>query len=256
MIFIQTVSAQTLIEPSSRDNISFNCNSSNHLRQTDSFMMSVFGKEGFQRYFKVDCFKNKDNKTDTGKYLQPCDTNQLSHCREALITYSYINQKVPLKIELNSYISEKYNYCNPSIVWPYLLTQIPLNHLQLLSPEEINKKFKKKFKKKSIVIILKNIIIRYSKNPSEDPTFINNKFDSSRGKYPHREIIVHKAAKNWNGGFYYLAYDNKYSLDHDDEKLHHQKAYFIDATTGSILYEIILVDIKDEKLKHYKPRKD
>lgn len=254
LILTQKITAQPGNNPSSTINLNFKNNTSHHLRLADSVMISIFGEVGFKQFFKVTCFKDLCKKNDTGKYLQPCDTNQLSNCTEANITYTYINNKVPMKIEFYSIYREKNKYCKPIVVWNYLTMQIPINHLQLLSPDEIEIKFKKKFKKNNIVFSLNNVV-KYSINLSKELSIMYHPSDSTGKEYPHNKIIKHKAANDWNSGFYYMAYDSTYYLKHDHEKLHHQKLFIIDASTGEILYEIILISKKDEKLKHYNPIK-
>lgn len=254
LILTQKITAQPGNNPSSTINLTFKNNTSQHLRLADSVMISIFGEVGFKQFFKLECFKDLCIKNDTGKYLQPCDTNQLSNCTEANITYTYINNKVPMKIEMYSFYNGKNKYCKPIVLWNYLTMQIPINHLQLLSPDEIIKRKKRKFKKLNIVFS-QNTNIKYSINPIVEPLFKTYPQDTTIKEYPQHKVIKLKAANNWKGGFYYIAYDSTYDFKHDDEKLHYQKQFLIDAETGEILYEIILIGIKDEKLKHYNPKK-
>jgi hypothetical protein len=196
----------------------------------DSTMKSIFGETGFYKNFAMTCLQNPCEKgyfyNNSFVSNNPCSTQPQDSCKEAIISYSYIKNGVPLKIKLLITITENRNLVNIENN-PFGKNKIPLERQNLLSISEIQKTINKKFSKDSIVILPYGNALVYSNTRIKQPEYKDegNKLNRDPG---YRLIKVSKAGKNWENGFVYIARSKDLKMQ--------KRVYHFDAVTGKLLF--------------------
>lgn len=196
----------------------------------DSTMKSIFGEIGFSKNFTISCLQNPCAKgyqyANTLVSNAPCATEPQDSCKEAIITYNYVEKDVPLTIKMLITIKE-----NGEIVYiennQYGSKQISIEKQNLLSISEIQKIISKKFPKDSLVILASNKALIYSYTRIQRPQakVEGNKLNRDPG---YRLLKETRYGKKWENGFIYS------SQSHNPRKSN--RIYHFDAVTGELLW--------------------
>jgi hypothetical protein len=195
----------------------------------DSTMTRIFGEIGFSQNFTMSCLQNPCEKgylyANTLVSNNPCSSEPQDSCKEAIISYSFVNKDVPLSIKMLITIKE-----NGEIVYiennPYGFKEISIEKQNLLSISEIHKIITKRFPKDSLVILTDNKALVYAHTPIKKPLSKNvgNKLNRDPG---YRLIKETRSGKNWENGFIYI------TQSHNPRKS--KRIYHFDAVTGKLL---------------------
>ena len=195
----------------------------------DSTMTRIFGEIGFSQNFTMSCLQNPCEKgylyANTLVSNNPCSSEPQDSCKEAIISYSFVNKDVPLSIKMLITIKE-----NGEIVYiennPYGFKEISIEKQNLLSISEIHKIITKRFPKDSLVILTDNKALVYAHTPIKKPQSkdVGNKLNRDPG---YRLIKETRSGKNWENGFIYI------TQSHNPRKS--KRIYHFDAVTGKLL---------------------
>lgn len=196
----------------------------------DSTMKSIFGEVGFDKYFTMSCLQNPCEKgylyNNTLASNKPCSTEPQDSCKEAIVTYNFVNKDVPLAIKMLVTIKE-----NGEIVYiennQYGSKQISIEKQNLLTVTEFQKSIAQKFPKDSLVVFAGNNALVYSHTRISKPKAGDegNKLNRDPG---YRLIKETRYGKNWKNGFVYRAQSNC--------RRKSQRIYHFDAVTGKLLW--------------------
>jgi len=196
----------------------------------DSTMKSIFGETGFSKHFTMSCLQNPCEKgylyNNTFESNKPCSTEPQDSCKEAIITYNYVEKDVPLAIKM--LITIKENGETVSIENnQFCSKQISMEKQNLLSISEINKIISKKFPKDSLVIFASNRVLIYSYNRIQRPLakVEGNKLNIDSG---YRLIKETGYGKNWENGFVYRTQSRNPRKSN--------RIYHFDDVTGKLLW--------------------
>jgi hypothetical protein len=196
----------------------------------DSTMKSIFGETGFSKNFTMSCLQNPCEKgyfyNNSIESSKPCSTEPQDNCKEAIITYRFINKNVPLTVKMLITIKKNGTFVNIENN-PYGKNKISIEKQNLLSISEIQKIITNKFPQDSLEILPYGNALRYSNTRVKQPKYTDegNKLNRDPG---YRLIEETKAGENWENGFIYIARSN-------DQKML-QRVYHLDAVTGELLW--------------------
>jgi hypothetical protein len=205
----------------------------------DSTMKSLFGEIGFSKYFTMSCLQNpcaKDYQhANTLVSNHPCASEPQDSCKEAIVTYNFVNKDVPLTIKMLITIKE-----NGEIVYiennPFGSMEVSIEKQNLLSVSEIQKIITKRFPKDSVTILADNKTLVYSHTRIQQPE------DKGKGKLNResgkRLIKETKAGKNWENGFIYSA------QSYNPRKP--KRIFHFDAVTGKLLWITEIYKVTNE----------
>lgn len=196
----------------------------------DSAMVSWFGDIGFPTHFEMECLQNPCEKGYLYAGLmvtdKPCAQEPQDSCKEAIISFRYKKQGVPLQIKM---MVSKQDGRDLVYVMNYQFGKKQFTYAEqsLLSIEEIQKKIKSAVPNDSLKLILGDRMLSFSNARIQPPSAQVE--DHRKVKDPgYRLLKETNAGKNWKGGFIYNAYDpNPRQL---------QKIYYFDASTGELLW--------------------
>jgi hypothetical protein len=195
---------------------------------SDNWMKQIFGNVGFSTNFTMSCLQNPCAKgylyANTMETNNPCTTEPQDSCMEAIITYRFINEGVPLTIRLLVSIKDGHEtiYVENK---QYEKMEISLERQNLLSLTEIRKIISTEFPKDSLVVLEEKTLSYGQKKMEHPPSGSRSKLD----KGPVTRLIKEtRAGKKWESGFIYSAYGtNPNKLD---------RVYHFDAVTGKLLW--------------------
>lgn len=195
----------------------------------DSTMKSLFGEIGFKKYFKTTCLQNPCEDgyfyANTMVTNKPCTTQPQSTCKEAIVTYKYVNQDVPLTVKMLITIKDNgdYIYIEDN---QYGKKEIAIEKQNLLSTEEMKFKINQLFPNHSISMPANDNILTYFNTPIKQPE--NKQYDKINRDPGYRLIKETIAGKSWKNGFVYTAFSS------NPNKL--QQVYFFNAVSGELLW--------------------
>ena len=195
----------------------------------DSAIIHIFGERGFLQNFTMSCLQNPCEKgyqyANTLVSNNPCSSEPQDSCKEAIITYSFVDKDVPLSIKMLITIKE-----NGEIVYiennHYGTKEISIEKQNLLSTSEIQKIITKRFPKDSLVILTDNKALVYAHTPIKQPLSkdVGNKLNRDPG---YRLIKETRSGKNWENGFIYSTQSRNPRKS--------KRIYHFDAVTGKLL---------------------
>lgn len=196
----------------------------------DSAMISWFGDIGFPSHFEMDCLQNPCEKGYLYANLmvsdKPCAEAPQDSCKEAIISFRYKKEGVPLQIKMMVSMQNGRDVVYVSN-YQFGKKQFSYAEQSLLSIDEMEKKMKSAFPNDSLKLIPGSQMLSFSNQRIQSPTSGSTtlpKF-SDPG---YRLLKETPAGKNWQGGFIYNAYDpNPRQL---------QKMYYFNASTGDLLW--------------------
>ncbi len=174
----------------------------------DSSMKAIFGKEGFKKNFVVTCLQNPCDRgykyANTFTTDKPCTTIPQNTCKEALITYNYINRNVPLQLKFLVTIKDNGEFVQLENN-QFGRQEIPIEKQNILSTDEIKVRIRQQFPTDSIFLVGYNNPLAYS---PEAPSVPNSApFNKTNRDAGFRIITETAYAKKWTGGFIYTAHN-------------------------------------------------
>jgi hypothetical protein len=210
----------------------------------DSMMKRVFGEIGFSNNFTMTCLQNPCAigylYANTLVSTNPCATEPQDSCKEAIVTYSYVKNDVPLTLKMLITIKE-----NGEIVYiennTYGLKEISIEKQNLLTISEIQKIITKRFPKDSLVILADNKALVYAHRPIKQPQSkdVGNKLNRDPG---YRLIKETRSGKNWENGFVYITQSRNPRKS--------KRIYHFDAVTGKLLSITEIYNVTNGNLSH------
>lgn len=205
---------------------------------TDSSMKGIFGKEGFKKNFAITCLQNPCDKgymyANTFTTDKPCTTIPQNTCKEALITYNYMNRNVPLQLKFLVTIKDNGEFVQLENN-QFGRQEIPIEKQNILSTDEIKVKIKQQFPTDSIFLVGYNNPLAYSSNAPSVPN--SAPFNKTNHDAGFKTITETTDAKKWTGGFIYTAHNrnpNKLPL-----------ICTFDATNGKLLWVRQIYQVAD-----------
>lgn len=196
----------------------------------DSAMISWFGDIGFPSHFEMDCMQNPCEKGYLYAGLmvsdKPCAEAPQDSCKEAIVSFRYKKEGVPLHIKMlvrllegrdNVYVEN----------FQFGKKQFSYAEQSLLSIDEMENKIKSALPNDSLKLVPGSQMLSFTNQRIQSPTSGSNTIPqfSDPG---YRLLKETPAGKNWQGGFMYNAYDpNPRQI---------QKMYYFDASTGDLLW--------------------
>lgn len=217
------------LEPPGENNISENFNI--RLKHAaDSTMKQIFGEAGFSQNFTMTCFQNPCEPgylyANTFVSQKPCSTEPQNNCKEALVTYSFVQKDVPLSVKIRITLKDNGTYADIENN-PFYSGPVSLDQQNLLSTTEIQKIIAENFRKDSLEILPYGNALVYYNSRIQQPEF--NKKDDKFARDPgYRLIEESKAGALWEHGFVYIARSNRLK---DQTRVHH-----FDAISGDLLW--------------------
>lgn len=195
----------------------------------DSTMKVIFGEIGCSKNFNMTCLQNPCAigylYANTLVSTNPCAAEPQDSCKEAIVTYSYIKNDVPLTLKMLITIKE-----NGEIVYiennTYGLKEISIEKQNLLTISEIQKIITKRFPNDSLVILADNKALVYAHRPIKQPQSkdVGNKLNRDP---EYRLIKETRSGKNWENGFVYITQSRNPRKS--------KRIYHFDAVTGKLL---------------------
>jgi hypothetical protein len=201
----------------------------------DNWMKQIFGHAGFTTNFTMTCLQNPCASgytyANTMETDNPCATEPQDSCMEAIITYRFIKEGVPLTIRMLVSIKDGHKTVFTENN-QYGKEEISLEQQNLLTITEIRKIISKEFPKDSLVVLEEKTLSYGLKKMAQTPSGSRSKLD--RGPV-NRLIKETRAGEKWEGGFIYSAYGT------NPNQL--KRIYHFDAVTGELLwiYEVFPV---------------
>jgi hypothetical protein len=202
----------------------------------DSTMIRHFGLVGFKRNFMMSCLQNPcmqgfahANILETGN---PCSDGPQDTCKEAVVTYNYVKQGVPLAIKMLVVMQEagEYVYIKNN---QFGTNEISLQQQNLLTTEAMRAQIRRQFPRDSLWMPTDNRALIYVTSGILRAV-LKKEATTGRGHRTDR-IKMSGAGKKWDGGFIYTAYGRKSPGI--------LKVYQFDATTGRLLWVESIVKI-------------
>jgi hypothetical protein len=198
----------------------------------DSTMKSFFGEQGFAQNFTMTCLQNPCAPgylyANTGtESSSPCTTQPQNTCKEAIITYSYVKNDVPLRVKMLVLLKDNGDYIYVENN-QYGAREISLKQQNLLSMSEIQAILSRNYPKAKLNIIsgAHTLVYSFGRVREAKPRF--NVKSSMQPYAVYKVLRETKAGKKWQGGFLYTAV----SLDPKKS----QEVYHFDATNGKLLW--------------------
>lgn len=205
----------------------------------DSTMKSIFGEIGFSKNFKMACLQNPCSKgytyANTLESNNPCASAPQDSCKEAIVTYNFVKNDVPLTIKMLITLKE-----NAEKVYiennTYGSKEVSIEEQNLLSVSEMQKIITKKFPKDNVIIFADSRTLVYSHTRIQQPK------DKTKGKLNRESgqklIKETSAGKNWKRGFIYSAQSC------DPKKPN--RIFHFDAVSGKLLWITEVYEVTNE----------
>jgi len=196
----------------------------------DSTMKALFGSTGFKKNFEMHCLQNpcQPGYSYANSFYSnnPCTTAPQSNCKEAIVTYKYRKNGVPLTLKMLITLGEE----NQNIQMENLFfgnREISIENQNLLSIEEILSKIKLQLPTENLPINYTEYSITFSLAPiyQIERSLINHNKDPD-----FRIIKETEEGKKWQNGF---VYKTKKTGANQQPNI-----YTFDAVSGRLLWVI------------------
>jgi hypothetical protein len=195
----------------------------------DSTMARIFGNIGFKKHFSMTCLQNPCVKNymyaNTFTTDNPCTTQPQSHCKEAIITYEYAKNGVPLKIRMLVTMKENGDYVQIEDN-PFGRNEISFEKQQILTLDEIKARIEKHHPGNDLSVEGSRSPLAYSHARIKQPEI---KSTDTKHSYPGYKILRETAeGENWENGFVYIAHSTNANKSN--------RLFTFDAVTGKLLW--------------------
>jgi hypothetical protein len=208
----------------------------------DSTMKSIFGEIGFSRNFTLSCLKNPCEKgywyANRFESNKPCSTEPQDSCREAIITYSFIKNDVPLSVRMLVTMHAGGNVVTIEDN-PYGKSKVTLDQQNLITVSALESILARKFPKDSLTVFDANRALHYAYGRIQRPETRDEGHKLNRDP-GYRLIKETKAGATWENGFIYSVGSNN--------PRKRQSVYHFDAVSGALLWITEVYNVTNDNL--------